>query len=97
MKNNLINTIKTYYASGFKCFPLKVTLNPNTKMLDFLFDASKKTYGNAKVTVRVVTQVILRESEIKSLSNIFSSDSPKTATALRDYEYIQNLFEKVWI
>jgi len=71
------------------------TLNPNTKMLDFLFDASKKTYSNAKVTVRVVTQVILRESEIKSLSNIFSSDSPKTATALRDYEYIQNLFEKV--
>jgi len=69
-------------------------LNPNSRMLDFLFVAPKILYSNSNVTVRAVTQVKLRKIEIKSLSDILMNDSPKTATAIGDYEYINNLFEK---
>ena len=71
-----------------------VILNPNNKMLDFLFVAPKKLYDNSNITVRVVTQVKPNEKEVKSLCDIVGKDSPKTAAAIEDYEYIKNLFTK---
>lgn len=69
-------------------------LNPNSKMLDFLFAAPKKLYDNSNAIVRVVTQVKLKKNQIKSLSDILVNDSPKTAKAIENYEYVNNLFEK---
>lgn len=69
-------------------------LNPNNKMVDFLFTDSKKLNNYSNVTVKVVSQVELKKNEIKSLSDILVNDSPKTATAIGNYEYIQNLFAK---
>ncbi len=84
-----------FFAELSKKFKCEVEmLNPNDKMLDFLFIASKKLFSNCNILVRVVTQVELNESEIRLLSNILVDDSPKTASALGKYEYIKNLFSK---
>ena len=69
-------------------------LNPNSKILDFLFVSPPKLYNDSNVTVRVVTQVKLKVNEIKSLSDILVNGSSKTATAIGDYEYIKNIFAK---
>lgn len=69
-------------------------LNPNSKMIDFLFEKPHRLFKNADVTVRLVTRVKLRESEIRSLSHLLQSDSPKTAEAILNYEFEENLFER---
>ncbi len=69
-------------------------LNPNSKMLNFLFNTSKELHSNSTVSIKLVSQVILKENEIKSLSKILDDCSPKSAQALKNYEYIQNLFSK---
>lgn len=69
-------------------------LNPNSKMLDFLF-ANRVAIGEkCNVTIKVVSQVKLKRDEINSLSNIFNDKSPKTAFALKNYEFVANLFKK---
>ena len=84
-----------YGYNSLKDFTDKVEiLSPNDRMLDFLFDAPKKLYTNCTVMVRLVTQVKLKENQIKSLSEILANDSPKTAKAIENYEYINNLFAK---
>ncbi|MCF6268659.1 MAG: hypothetical protein L3J41_03015 [Melioribacteraceae bacterium] len=69
-------------------------LNPNNKMIDFLFAETKKLYSHSNVAVKVVSQVELKKSEIELLSNILITNSPKTTAALRNYEFIKNLFAK---
>ncbi len=69
-------------------------LNPNSKMLDFLFTNGVPRYQNCNINVRVVSQVKLKDVEIDSLSKIFNNKSPKTALALQNYEFIENLFKK---
>ncbi len=69
-------------------------LNPNSKMLDFLFSDSTKPIVDSKINVEVVSQVKLRKNEIASLAKIIRAKSPKTATALENYSFIRNLFSK---
>jgi len=69
-------------------------LNPNSRMLDFLFAAPKKLCHDSNVTVRVVSQVKSKVNEITALSEILMNASPKTANAIRNYEYSKNLFSK---
>ncbi len=69
-------------------------LNPNNRMIDFLFSDPKQLNSYSNVTVRIISQVKLKVNEIESLFNILATSSPKTASALRKYEYIKNLFTK---
>ena len=68
-------------------------LNPNNRMLDFLFANSDNTFTQSNVSVKVVSQVKLKSTEIDSLSKILEVNAPKTAWALRNYNYIENLFD----
>lgn len=67
-------------------------LNPNNKMLDFLFVNSKETLTNCELSVEVVSKVKFLSNEINSLSSIINVASPRTAKALENYEFIENLF-----
>lgn len=67
-------------------------LNPNNKMLDFLFSKSNERHDNSVLSVKVVSQVKFMNNEINSLSSIIGIQSPKTARALEEYELIENLF-----
>jgi glutamate racemase len=71
-----------------------VILNPNNKMLDFLFANSNETHANCELSVKVVSQVKFPKNEINSLTSIINLASPKTARALETYEFIENLFNK---
>ena len=83
-----------FYTELSKQFNSNVKiLNPNSKMLDYLFD-SKAVFNNCKTTVKVVSKVKLRKNEIKLLSDILRKESPKTSVALENYEFIENLFQK---
>jgi len=83
-----------FYTELSKQFNSNVKiLNPNSKMLDYLFD-SKVVSNNCKTIVKVISQVKLRKNEIKLLSDILLKDSPKTSVALENYEFIENLFQK---
>ena len=69
-------------------------LNPNNKLLDSLFTDSDETITDSKIKVEVVSQVKFRNNEIVSLSKILRKKSPKTATALKNYNFIEKLFSK---
>ena len=69
-------------------------LNPNNTMIDFLFENSAKLFENMKISVKIISQVKLKENEINSLSSILGVKSPKTGLALKEYSFIDNLFSR---
>jgi len=71
-----------------------ITLNPNNYMINFLFKNMYKTFKYNDVSVKIVSQVKLKDNEITSLGTILELNSPKTAKALRQYIFIDNLFKK---
>jgi len=67
-------------------------LNPNGKMIDFLFADKLKQNKNYKMEIKIVSRVNISDGEITALSAIFKHNSPKTASALEKYELDYNLF-----
>ena len=73
--------------------PLRI-LNPNTRMVDPLFD--KRYMGrfkNTEVSARVVSMVEVSPSTIGSLEGWLEAISPEVAGALRRHEHVPELFE----
>jgi len=71
-------------------------LNPNNTMIDFLFENSTEFFENMEISVKIVSQVKLKDNEINSLSSILELKSPKTGLALKEYSFIDNLFPKYY-
>jgi glutamate racemase len=73
--------------------PLAI-LNPNARMLDFLFsDQSRNRSRNTEVTVEVISMVQIKEAQQKSIGTWLQTRSPRTAEALRQYLWVPDLFE----
>ncbi len=69
-------------------------LNPNGRMSDFLFPPEQQArYDKIQVSVQVVSMVKLDAKQIESIGRYLEKISPQTAQALRDYEWIPELFE----
>ena len=69
-------------------------LNPNTVMLDFLFQKMNKLYSATNISVKVVSQVKLKNNEINSFGNVLSINSLLTSDALSSYDFVEELFGK---
>lgn len=71
-----------------------VIINSNKKMVDFIIRGIREHGDKAPiVTVKVLSQVELREKDINSISEIIEEYSVITASALRNYRYNNSLFE----
>lgn len=69
-------------------------LNPNPRMIDFLFPLEKLgAYSDIKVAVRVVSMVEIPEETRNSLSRLLAPVSHATAAALRNYQLMPDLYE----
>ena len=69
-------------------------LNPNGRMSDFLFPPEHQTrYDKTQVSIQVVSMVKLDVGQIESIGSYLDKISPQTAQALRNYEWIPELFE----
>ncbi len=69
-------------------------VNPNTKMVEETLQRLKlitKDFSN--ITSEVFSQVLLKDEEIKSLSEIIYQDSPQVSQALQNYLFEKNLFD----
>ncbi len=69
-------------------------LNPNNMMLSFLDDGENNIACESNISVQVVSQVEIKKNVIDSLSRIINKKSQKTATALVNYNLVENLFSK---
>jgi glutamate racemase len=82
---------KAFEAAGV---PPRAILNPNSRMLDFLFDQRfRHRYPNPAVSVTAVSMVEIQQDRISSIGEPLQQISPETARALREYAYRPNLFE----
>lgn len=73
---------------------LVALLNPNTKMIDFLFPPQlKNRFHSCEVRVKVVSMIPFPKEVIKSITRALNSVSPETSQALRHYELKPDLFE----
>ena len=69
-------------------------LNPNSKMIDFLFPAKlRNRYERTETFARVVSMVEIGQEKIASIGTYLNKHSPETAQALMNYELRENLFE----
>lgn len=69
-------------------------LNPNPRLIDFLFLEEKLgSYPDIQVDVRVASMVDIPAEARNSLAQLLESVSPSTAAALRHYKVIPDLFE----
>ncbi|MCP2619821.1 aspartate/glutamate racemase family protein [Candidatus Aminicenantes bacterium AC-334-K16] len=69
-------------------------LNPNEKMIEFLFPLRfKDRFPSCQVKVKVVSMIPLSQEVIHSISRALSPISRETAKALENYELVPNLFE----
>ncbi|MCF6241907.1 MAG: hypothetical protein L3J74_11250, partial [Bacteroidales bacterium] len=72
-------------------------LNPNTEFANLIFDHVRKTVNKSNESVvansiKLISRVQLKDSEIKGISSIIKKHSPETAKALLNYEYLPDLF-----
>jgi hypothetical protein len=68
-------------------------LNPNSRMIDFLFAPGRAgRFPEARVSVRVVSMVEIGPGKIESIGGWLARTSPETAAALRAYEHVPDLF-----
>jgi len=73
--------------------PLAI-LNPNAHMLDFLFpDRNHGRSRNTSVNVEVISMVRIKEAQQKSIGTWLERISPRTAEALRQYQWDPDLFD----
>lgn len=70
--------------------PLRALLNPNTTMGDFLLEGA--THTNARVAIRIVSQVALEADNIATMAQLISPTAPDVAQALHRYEHRPDLF-----
>jgi glutamate racemase len=69
-------------------------LNPNSKMIDFLFpEKFRNRYERTETFARVVSMVEIGQEKIASIGTYLDAFSPETAQALTNYELRENLFE----
>jgi glutamate racemase len=69
-------------------------LDPNTRMLDFLFSGETRgRFEEARVSVEAVSMVKIGRAELASIGSWLNGVSPQTARALADYEWEPELFE----
>ena len=69
-------------------------LDPNPKMGDFIFNEHNiNRYENTEVSIKVVSQPELNAAKIESIGSLIEKISPKTALAMREYEFTPELFE----
>ncbi len=75
-------------------FPPLAILNPNARMLDFLFSGQNQNRSqNTSVTVEVISLLRIKDAQQKSIGNWLQTRSPRTADALRQYLWDPDLFE----
>lgn len=71
-------------------------LNPNTEFANLIFDNIRKridlTVKSPNNSIKVISRVKLKDSELAGISNIINKHSHDTARALLNYEYIPDLF-----
>lgn len=80
-----------FSSAGVK--PLSI-LNPNAKMIDFLFQPQRKNQiESTDISIRVVSMVKISEERMDSIGTWLQKISPQTAEALRNYEWVPGLFE----
>lgn len=69
-------------------------LNPNPRMIEFLFPLEKLgAYSDIQVAVRVVSMVEIPKETQNSLSRLLTPVSQATAAALKNYQLIPDLYE----
>ncbi len=69
-------------------------LNPNSKMIDFLFPAKiKNRCEKTEVFTHVLSMVEIGQEKIASIGSYLNTYSPETARALTNYELREDLFE----
>jgi glutamate racemase len=69
-------------------------LNPNSKMLDFLFEPQERNpFDRTEISISVVSMVEIGEEKIESLGKKLGEISPQTRDALSFYELKPNLFK----
>jgi glutamate racemase len=78
---------------GSKVRPLAF-LNPNSKMLDFLFEPQERNrFERTEISISVVSMVEIGEEKIESLGKKLGEISPQTRDALSFYELKPDLFK----
>jgi len=69
-------------------------LNPNSKMIDFLFERQERNrFERTEISIRVVSMVEIGEEKIESIGKKLGETSPKTRDALSFYELKPDLFK----
>ena len=68
-------------------------LNPNAEMNDFLFrPQNQDRFKNTDTIIRVVSMVEIGNRKVESLGSFLYPLSPQTAQALKEYEWVKDLF-----
>ncbi|MEA2004938.1 MAG: aspartate/glutamate racemase family protein [Acidobacteriota bacterium] len=84
------------WEKAFQSFNIKplAFLNPNSRMIDFLFPPEKLArFKKTDISVHVVSMVEITKNKIKSIGEWLNKISPQTAEALPHYELNPELFE----
>jgi glutamate racemase len=69
-------------------------LNPNSKMLDFLFELEERNrFDETEISIRVVSMVEIGKEKIESIGKRLGETSSQTSQALSNYELKPNLFK----
>jgi len=69
-------------------------LNPNPKMIDFLFEPQEQNrFERTEISVRVVSMVEIGKEKIESIGKRLGETSPQTRDALSHYELRPDLFK----
>jgi glutamate racemase len=69
-------------------------INPNTEMIRFLFQPRlKNRFKDTTISARVVSMVKISRERLASIGSWLERISPLTANALKDYEWVPELFE----
>ncbi len=68
-------------------------LNPNSRMIDFLFAPGRAgRFPGTRIAVRVISMVEISPERIGSIGRWLALTSPETADALTSYEHVSDLF-----
>lgn len=69
-------------------------LNPNSKMIDFLFEPEEwNRFDGTEISIRVISMVKIGKEKIQSIGKRLGETSPQTSEALSNYELKPNLFK----
>jgi len=69
-------------------------LNPNSKMIDFLFEPQERNrFDGTEISIRVISMVEIGKEKIQSIGKKLNETSPQTSEALSNYELKPTLFK----